>query len=68
MTVQDIKLQRVGTDVFIEAVLADGGEPNLKIWNTARKLLDNYFADPAITIYHVHARSTSAAKIRIGFG
>ena len=63
MTVQDIKLQRVGTDVFIEAVLADGGEPNLKIWNTARKLLDNYFADPAITIYHVHARSTSAAHI-----
>ena len=63
MTVQDIKVQRIGTEVSIEAVLADGGEPNLKIWNTTRKLLDNYFTDPAITTYHVHARSTSAAQI-----
>jgi len=63
MTVQDIRVQRAGREVSIEAVLADGGQPNLKIWDPTRKLLDDYFADPAITTYHVHARSTSAARI-----
>jgi mannosylglycerate hydrolase len=63
MTVQDIKVQRDGADVFIDAILADGGEPNLKAWKTNRKLIDDYFADPAITAYHIRARSTSSAQI-----
>jgi alpha-mannosidase len=65
MTIQEIKLRREGTDVFIDAILADGGEPNLTIWNAKRKQLDEFFADPSITTYHVLARSTSATQIAI---
>ena len=65
MTIQDIKVRQTGTEVFIEAILADGGEPNLKAWNTNRKMIDDCFADPSITIYHVRALSTSAAKITV---
>ena len=63
MTIQDIKVRRSGSEVFIETIMADGGEPNLTVWNARRKEIDGYFADPSVTIYHVHARSTSASQI-----
>ena len=60
MTIQDLKLQRDGAHVYIEAVLAKGGEPNLAVWNAERKRLDEYLADPSITTYHARARSISS--------
>jgi len=63
MTVQNIKVRRAGAEVFIETIMADGGEPNLAVWNARRKEIDGYFADPSVTAYHVRARSTSAAQI-----
>ena len=63
MTVQDIKVRRVGAQVFIETILADGGQPNLPVWNAGYKEIEGYFTDPSITLYHVRARSTSAAQI-----
>ena len=65
MTVQDIKVQRSGAEVFIEAIMADGGEPNLKAWKVNRKLIDDYFADHTITTYHIRARSISTDQITV---
>ncbi|HEX7542043.1 MAG TPA: hypothetical protein VF352_07920, partial [Anaerolineales bacterium] len=63
MAVQDIKVHRTGSEVFIEAVIAEGGEPNLAIWTLRSKEIDGYFADPSITTYHVRARSISETQI-----
>jgi alpha-mannosidase len=63
MTVQDINVRRLGADVFIETIIADGGEPNLAVWNLKRKEIEGFFTDPSITTYHVRARSTSATQI-----
>jgi alpha-mannosidase len=63
MTIQDIKVSRLGADVFIESIMANGGEPNLAVWNARRKEIEEYFADPTITAYHVRARSTSNTQI-----
>ncbi|MGA2502587.1 MAG: glycoside hydrolase family 38 C-terminal domain-containing protein [Anaerolineales bacterium] len=63
MTIQDIKVRRQGAEVFIETVMANGGEPNLTVWNANRKQIEGCFADSTVTIYHVRARSTSAAQI-----
>ena len=63
MTVQDISVNRLGSEVFIETIMADGGEPNLAIWNLRRKEIEGFFADPSITTFHVCARSTSATQI-----
>jgi alpha-mannosidase len=60
MTIQDLKLRRESAEVFIEAVLAQGGEPNLTAWNAGRKCLDEYLADTTITTYHARAFSTSS--------
>jgi len=60
MTIQDLRIRREGAEVFIEAVLAQGGEPNLPAWNTGRKLLEEHLADPSITTYHARARSISS--------
>jgi len=63
MTVQNIKVRRAGVEVFIETIMADGGEPNLAVWNARRKEIEGYFADPSVTTYHVRARSTSSTQI-----
>ena len=63
MTIQDIKVRREDSQVYIDTIMADGGEPNLAAWKAGRKQIDEYFADPAITDYHVRARSTSATQI-----
>ena len=49
--------------MFIETIMAEGGEPNLTVWNASRNQIEGFFADPTITTYHVRARSTSAAQL-----
>jgi len=63
MTIQDIKVHRLGAEVSIETIMSDGGTPNLSLWNARLKEIEGYFADPSITTYHVRARSTSATQI-----
>lgn len=63
MTIQDIKVRRQENEVFIETIMAEGGEPNLTIWNASRDQIERFFSDPTITSYHVRARSTSAAQL-----
>jgi alpha-mannosidase len=63
MIIQDIKVRRLGAEVFIDTIMAEGGEPNLVVWNTGRKEIEGSFADPSVTTFHVRARSTSATQI-----
>ncbi len=63
MTIQDIKVMREGSQVFIDAILTEGGEPDLAAWQAGRGQIDEYLADPAVTDYHVRARSASTAQV-----
>ena len=63
MTIQDIKVNRLGTMVSIEAIMAMDGEPDLDLWNLRRKEIEGYFTDPSVTSYHVHARSAPTPSI-----
>jgi mannosylglycerate hydrolase len=63
MAVQAVNSRRAGADVFIDAVLAVNGQPNIAAWKTGLKQIEEYFADPTVTTYHVRARSTSATNI-----
>jgi len=63
MVIQDVKIRREGRTVYIDSRMSDEGEPNLAAWNTGRRQIDEFLADPAITEYHVHARSVSASRI-----
>jgi mannosylglycerate hydrolase len=65
MTVQDLRISRHGTVVHIEAIMAKGGEPNLSTWNSGRKQIMEDFADPSVTSFHIHARSTSSTQVII---
>jgi alpha-mannosidase len=63
MAVQAVSSRRAGADIYIDAVLSVGGQPNTAAWKAGLKQIKTYFADPAITTYHVRARSTEAASI-----
>ena len=63
MVIQDVKVNRQGSHVYIDSRLSEEGEPNLAVWIAARKQIDEYITDPAITDYHVRARSASVIQI-----
>jgi len=63
MTIQNIQIHKEGSQVFIDAIMQDGGEPNLAAWQAGRSQIDEFFTDPTITNYHVRARSSSSAQI-----
>jgi alpha-mannosidase len=61
--IQAVQVRREGAEVFIEAVLSEGGEPDLAAWSAARGQIDGFLADRSITHYHVQARSAGAARL-----
>jgi alpha-mannosidase len=63
MAIQDVRISREGSQVYIDSRMSDEGEPNLAAWNAGRKQIDEYITDPGITDYHVHARSASTTQI-----
>lgn len=63
MTIQEIKVHRTDAEVFIEATMADGGEPNISAWNAGREAIEDYLSDPSVTTFHLNAHSISARQI-----
>jgi alpha-mannosidase len=63
MAIHDIRIHREGSQVNIDAIMVDGGEPDLAAWQAARRQIDELLADPTVTTYHVRARSTSTSQI-----
>jgi alpha-mannosidase len=63
MTIQDVKVRRDGSQVYLDSEMSDDGEPNLASWTAARKQVDQFLTDPDITDYHVRARTAAATQI-----
>ena len=63
MTVQGLSIRREGNEVFIEAIVAEGGEPNMDAWKAGRAQANRLLADPTVTAYHVRALSAEAANV-----
>jgi len=63
MAIQDVKINRESSQVFIDSRMSDEAEPNLAVWKAARQKIEEYLADSAITDFHVRARSASSIQI-----
>ena len=63
MTIQTIKINRMDTEVYIEATMANGGDPNISAWNAGREAIEGYLSDPSVTTYHLNAHSLSTLQI-----
>jgi alpha-mannosidase len=63
MTIQEMHLRREGAEVFIEAVMAEGGQPVLAAWKAGIKQVEAFLTDPTITTYHVQARSPADVRL-----
>ncbi len=64
MAIRQVKISRKGEIVKIEAVLDSEGEPNLKQWQEAEKLLTQYEDDPEVEKFQIHAHTPRTSKIR----
>jgi mannosylglycerate hydrolase len=65
MTIQDIRVSRLGAVVSIDAILSMGGEPDFYKWNARRKEIEDYFNDPTVTSFHVCAHSAPTPHVII---
>ncbi len=64
MTIQDIKINKNGDQVFIETIMAEGGEPNINSWQAGLNLIEQYFKDPEIVAYNVKARFNETIELK----
>jgi len=63
MSIQAMQVRRDGGEVTVEAIMVEGGEPNLTAWQNGMKEIDDCLADPRATIYNVHVRSASTNRL-----
>jgi len=63
MTVQDLTVLREGTQVFILAVMDEGGEPNLPNWDKGVKEIQACLADPSLSTFNIKARTGSSTQL-----
>ena len=63
MTVQDLTVRRDGAQVFILAVMDEGGEPNLVNWDRGMKEIQTCLADPSLTTFNIRARTGSSTRL-----
>ncbi len=63
MAVQAIKFDRRDADVYIDLILAEGGEPNLPVWKSATQKVQSLLQDEYITTYHIVARTAPSTSI-----
>jgi len=63
LTIQDVGIRQEGSHVYIDAVMADGGEPDLVAWKAGLKQIEKIFTDPAVKEYHVRARYKPTTQI-----
>jgi len=60
--IHEVAIQRDGSQVHLEVVLADSGELDLAAWETGMREIEALLADPTVTTFHARAHSVPAAE------
>jgi mannosylglycerate hydrolase len=63
LRMMELGSRREGSRVQLEIVLSEKGEPNRALLLEGRQRIEAYLRDPAITEYHIHARSVSSSRL-----
>jgi len=60
--IHEVAIQREGSQVQLEVVLADSGQLDLAAWEKGMSEIEALLADPTVTTFHARAYSTPAAE------
>ena len=60
--IHEVAIQRDGSQVNLEVVLADSGELDLAAWENGMREIEALLADPTVTTFHVRAHELPAAE------
>ena len=60
--IHEVAIQREGSQVHLEVVLADSGQLDLAAWEKGMSEIEALLADPTVTTFHARAYSTPAAE------
>ncbi len=62
LSVRDIRFRREGGTLRVDAVMAENSSPDLGAWKRAMTGFREYLADPAIKMFHIHARNAGGTR------
>jgi alpha-mannosidase len=60
--IHEVAIQREGSQVHLEVVLADSGELDLAAWENGVREIEALLADPTVTTFHARAHSVPASE------
>jgi mannosylglycerate hydrolase len=60
--IHEVAIQRQGSQVNLEVILADSGELDLTTWENSMREVQALLADPTVTTFHPRAHSIPAAE------
>ncbi len=63
MSILDLKINRQGETVHLEAIISEKREPDVAAWQRGVAEIEALMADPAVKSFHIRALSTDAARI-----
>ncbi len=62
-SVQQVHFERRDNIVYVEAIITESGNPNLRVWSESKKTLQTYIEDPTVVSFHILAHSPESADI-----
>lgn len=65
MFVKSMICQRIENRVDIDVTLTEAGPANLEVWNRGINTINNFLAEPTITIFHVYAHYPHLKLVRL---
>jgi len=56
-------LRREGSRAFVDMVMTEKGQPDMRLWEEGRRKMEAYLGDVTLTDYHLRARMAPASAI-----
>lgn len=63
LAIQDIRFERDGATLRVEAIFAENTSPRLDVWNEGMIAFQEYINDTSIEAFHIRARSPESASV-----
>ncbi len=63
LSIQDIRFERDGAALRVEAIFAENTSPDLEAWNAGLEAFREFTGDTGIQAFHIHARLPDSANI-----
>ncbi|MGA2112553.1 MAG: glycoside hydrolase family 38 C-terminal domain-containing protein [Anaerolineales bacterium] len=63
MVVRAVRFEELGAELHVQAIMEDGGQPDLAIWREGQRKLSSYLQRPDLNTFVIEARTAPASQV-----